>query len=56
MSKCPKCGYVSKKEYCQCKYLTIFDLVHVGSGLEYCRKCQKPIEDKRVNFVLSRGI
>ena len=57
MDKCPKCGYKEKESfYCQCKYLSVFDLVHVDSGLEYCRKCQRPIEDKRVNFILSRGV
>jgi len=57
MDKCPKCGYEPEKQYCQCKYLTIFDLLYnIMDSKEYCRKCDKKVETHRVNLILAKGV
>ena len=55
MNKCPKCGYKFEKQYCQCRNLTIFDLVYNPmNNKDYCRKCEKEIDKIRVGIILTR--
>lgn len=58
MDKCPKCGYKPEKQYCQCKNLTVFDLLYAfdkGKFKDYCKKCRKEIKGIKVSLILSDG-
>ena len=53
MDKCPKCGHESKKDYCQCRRLTMFDLEPIN-GKEYCKRCEKEVESIKATLSLNR--
>jgi len=55
-TKCPKCGYEPEKQYCQCKGLTVFDLmINIMDNKDYCRKCDKEVQQIKAGIILSRG-
>lgn len=52
MDKCLNCGHSFKKQYCQCKNLSVFDLLCVLDA-DYCRKCNKEIKQIKAQLILS---